>query len=264
MKKTYWKTITPAEAAELLKLNTHNRAIRWDHVNRLAESMISGQWEPNGETIKFNCNRLSDGQHRLHACVKANVPFVTLVVEGLDDSVMDTIDTGLPRIVSDEFKLMGEAHATALSATLGLVDRYYTGRRPGHWVVYSIRDKKALLEKHPKIRRSVAFVVKQQWVRFTPPSCVCAAHYIFAQLGDEEAADNFIMRFMHGNDLPTGSPLFVLREKLMRELGTGVRGRDKQVYHLAYLIKAWNATRRAESIKVFRYSFEEPFPAAKP
>lgn len=51
--------------------------------------MRNGNWKANGEAIKFSSTgRLLDGQHRLRACVKEQVPFTTLVIRGLEDEAM--------------------------------------------------------------------------------------------------------------------------------------------------------------------------------
>ena len=69
-------TITPEMAVELLKHNHGNRKINRANVRRIADDMLTGAYKLNGETLKlYEDGSLADGQHRLNACILANVPF---------------------------------------------------------------------------------------------------------------------------------------------------------------------------------------------
>ena len=99
MIKTNVEVITPAVAAEYLRLyNQGNRKPNKAQVAYYAKMMNEGEWELNGESIKFSGSgetlRLLDGQHRLMACVEANVPFETLVVRDIEEKTFDTLDQG--------------------------------------------------------------------------------------------------------------------------------------------------------------------------
>ena len=60
--------ITPELAHEWLGFNTHNRNIRQRIVTAYAADMTGGDWQWNGESIKFaEDGTLLDGQHRLAA-----------------------------------------------------------------------------------------------------------------------------------------------------------------------------------------------------
>jgi hypothetical protein len=56
--------------------------------------------------IKRNGTTLLDGQHRLLACIKAKTNFRTLVVDGLDDSIFDSVVTGIGRSGADTLAVM--------------------------------------------------------------------------------------------------------------------------------------------------------------
>ena len=90
-------TITPAMAQEWAGLNTRNRPVRYTKVAQFARDMTAGKWMLNGETIKIASDgTILDGQHRLYACIQAEVPFETVVIRGLPMEAQDTIDTGAP------------------------------------------------------------------------------------------------------------------------------------------------------------------------
>ena len=92
------ETITPARAAEMLASNTNNRPLRRALVESYARDMAAGNWKLNGETIIMGRDEtLLNGQHRLHACVMANVPFTTLVVYGIERDAVMAMDSGANR-----------------------------------------------------------------------------------------------------------------------------------------------------------------------
>jgi hypothetical protein len=101
------KLITPARASELLQSNVKNRTPKNPVVSKYARDMANGKWKNDTfELIKISRSGvILDGQHRLMAVVKANIPIYFHVVEGVDDSVFDVLDTGSNRNASDVFKI---------------------------------------------------------------------------------------------------------------------------------------------------------------
>ena len=97
------RNFTPEEAAYVIKnLNTSNRYISPNHVEMLARDMKSGKWRDNGDPVRFMTDgSLGDGQHRLAACARANVPITVLVVSGLTKEDMLTVDRGRIRSIGD-------------------------------------------------------------------------------------------------------------------------------------------------------------------
>lgn len=72
-------TITPNMAKQLLNYNNNNRELRENTVKRYAKDMSEGRFLNQSSTIGFYEGKLTNGQHRLSACVKANVEFNTIV-----------------------------------------------------------------------------------------------------------------------------------------------------------------------------------------
>jgi len=85
--------ITPDIAKKMLAGNDSNRAISESTLAQYIKSMLAGEWKQNAETIKIGSSgKLLDGQHRLTAIIKSGKPMHMLVVNGVDDNVIDTID----------------------------------------------------------------------------------------------------------------------------------------------------------------------------
>lgn len=126
--ETTIEIITPDMAKEYLKNNTKNRHISESKVNSYAQEMLNGRWKLNGESISFDKNGvLNDGQHRLRACIKANMPFRCVVVRGTDVDVMDTIDCGKGRSAGDVFIINGVQQSNNKAAATRKFLRLFDG-----------------------------------------------------------------------------------------------------------------------------------------
>ena len=56
---------------------------------------MQNNWSLTGETIKFGTDGLlKDGQHRLYACIRANTPFDTHAIFGINPETFQHIDVG--------------------------------------------------------------------------------------------------------------------------------------------------------------------------
>lgn len=97
--------VTPQQAKAWLKVNTLNRPVRESYVDFLAESMRRGEWVINHQPVALNGNRLIDGQHRLMAVIRSELPAVKMsVVTDADTATFDTIDIGVKRSHADIFR----------------------------------------------------------------------------------------------------------------------------------------------------------------
>lgn len=100
--------ITPAAAKRLLRLNTNNRNLRDKRVDQYAHDMKAGRWYANGMPIVIsNEGVLKDGQHRLHACVKAETTLEGSIVLYLPEKQANCYDVGAARSARDLAMYMG-------------------------------------------------------------------------------------------------------------------------------------------------------------
>lgn len=104
--------VTPAMAEEFLHRPTRNRAIKAEDVNRYVDIIKRKEWKTNGEGISIGTDgSLLDGQHRLSAIVKANMPVHMTISWNCDTTAMATIDIGRKRSLSDIQKIYSIAGA---------------------------------------------------------------------------------------------------------------------------------------------------------
>tara|TARA_R110001632_G_scaffold27493_3_gene73786 strand:+ start:672 stop:1499 length:828 start_codon:yes stop_codon:yes gene_type:complete len=112
------KTITPELAKELLKMNVGNRRLK-SIKNAYVGQMLNGEWKENGEPIIIDVNGfIKDGQHRLNAVIEAKHSYLCPIIYDVHPDVMDTIDTGTNRTMSDILQLNGFIYYADLSSLI--------------------------------------------------------------------------------------------------------------------------------------------------
>lgn len=85
------EVINPSEAEAYLKNNAMHRKIKQKKVDEYMKEMQDGKWALNGKSLIFDSNgRLLNGQHRLSAVVQSQVPLTTVVIRGVDPTVLET------------------------------------------------------------------------------------------------------------------------------------------------------------------------------
>ena len=263
--------IGPDEARQMLQKNTHNRPPREAIINTLVGILKRGNFELNGETVKFTASgRLADGQHRLNAIERAGVGAWVLVVRGLDENVHETVDFTLKRTFADTLFLRGAESSALLAGAVTLAwcldttgtPAPSTNTRPSPDVLSDY------LADHPEIHTSVPFGVAAQKseVRYQS-SGAAGLHYLMARL-NKALADEFWNDVITGIRGEEAQQAFVLRNTLVRDLG-GHRHMSRTM-RLAITIKAWNALREEREIKFLKWisprgrsQDREPFPTIK-
>ena len=130
------ETITPEIAAEMLQHNKGNRSLRQNRVADYSRDMAAGRWKLTGDPIVFDSNgMLIQGQHRLHACVRAAVPFVTAVLRNADPEIFAVLDSGLSRKNNDMLRHEGVTSAKDVGAIATLVMKYERALAANqHWI----------------------------------------------------------------------------------------------------------------------------------
>lgn len=258
-------TITPDMARGWLEMNVSNRPVREMTIRKYVEAMKGGQWELNGETIKFSADGvLLDGQHRLRAIVQSGVSVPSYVVHGLPARVFDTIDTGANRSIGDLLALQGEVSNNVLGVALRLqyVHDELGSIRELHSNLAKLvnnRDLLETLERHPGVTASIAFVGGVPALKkLLSPATAAFLHYQFARLQPHHA-DAFFVKLARATDLGVDHPILTLRSRL--------EGMSKSTYAerteaVAITIKAWNAYRQQRPARSLRWSKVEDFPVA--
>lgn len=101
--KLDWKVISPEQAEKYLAKMPAQRRLKEPKVAELAAHMKAGTYRgENAQPIQFDQHGCAmNGQHRLTACVRSGVPFLTAVAVGVPRDAMSTIDIGSARSLAD-------------------------------------------------------------------------------------------------------------------------------------------------------------------
>lgn len=224
--------ITPEVAQEMLVTSIGNRHISNTEVKRLAAIMTNGQWIYNGSPITFDVNgKLTNGHHRLSACIVAKTFFKTLVVVGVEEDARFVDDTHRPKSAADLLAFsMPEAikpYGTRLMSayamfmmyrneTLSMPNRSIVARF-AHDTNYSCVSSETLLKmKFSTIGRYTSLLVAFEGI--VRAAIDERAYYLSSQQYDvnNDFLRQFMQQLLDGQDMQSGSAVYTLREKLLR------------------------------------------------
>ena len=245
------ETITPQKAEKYLSTSLGNRKVRLRAVGMYQRAMSNGEWKLTGDAVKFDkSGHLIDGEHRLRACMKAEKPFKTLVVRGLEEEDRLVIDSGMARNMADHLKFVGYSDVTVLAAAASLICRWEEGDlyttttfKPNKKEIFTI------VENNPALQASISAVGSIK----TPTRGMSAAlHFIFSG-HDAKLADYFFTSLLDGVGLGVGSPILTLRNRFASNTLRRSAKIPKQ-YVLAFTIKAWNALRENKPLHVIKWN----------
>lgn len=260
--KAIYVSVAPALAAEWLKQNHDNRPLDSRIVARYADLMARGQWEENGETVKFDWDgNLFDGQHRLAAVVKSGVTVPSWVMFNLPPDSFKFIDTGKRRTKGDVLAIMGFPNRLVLSAAAGFQYFYDQGLLPRystHQLAASVDQIITTVRRHDGLHYAITRT--QNKFRHVLTDTVAAFCYYNMAKIDLPAADFFFDKLQTGTELAQGSPILAVREYFMPLRQGQHRVRLNQVDVIARLFKAWNYFRNGTRVQKITWASDEEFP----
>lgn len=106
--ETKLMTVTPEMAAKWLELNKGNRDVRPALVKMLTAEITNNRWQVTHQGIAFDeFGELLDGQHRLHAIVRADAAVPMYVSYGAPRASFAVVDGGANRSFRDRTMVAG-------------------------------------------------------------------------------------------------------------------------------------------------------------
>lgn len=259
--------ITPDTAKRWLGLNHRNRRLSNPTVVRLAGVILRGEWmEDCTDAIGLDTDEgVVNGQHRLNAIIDADRPVHALVLRNVNPDVIKIIDQGMHRTFAQLLDMDGRYESPTIIA--GAVDWLYkmlndferstpTAQKP------SVPQLLDIFGEHPNVANSLdpAFAAWQK-TRVDRPM-LTAYHYAFASV-DPDMADEFFDQLASGIGVNADTPVYTLRERFLAEQAKA-DGKKEQKYVLAaWLIKAWEATRRDETMTLRQLRWTKSGPRAE-
>lgn len=251
--KTYWMTITPAMATQILEKNNYcNRSLNKRTAASYARDMKDGRWIENGDAIRFSGGRLLDGQHRLHACVISGIPLRTVIVEGLDEAAFATIDAGKLRSMGDVLGVNSVKNATNVASVLRVLHNLTKGKTTNSGVAVTKGELLDLLNSHPELEKFVAEHISKARTQFPVVNSVLAVAYL-SYLKYPDDFENFWSSLVSGAGLHEGSPILTLRNKYAAmKADRKMDSKYKKNAAVQHFITAWNAWLKGNSLHFFK------------
>lgn len=113
--------ISPKRAAAWLEKSgaRTQRSLSQRRVEKIAHAISEGQWRMTHQAIALNAKEeVLDGQHRLHAIVRAGRTVEALVAFDTPDETFEVIDSGAARSTADAVKIAGYSSPNVAAATV--------------------------------------------------------------------------------------------------------------------------------------------------
>lgn len=245
------EVITPRKAQEWLGANVHNRSLRNQTVvAKYANDMNKGAWRFTGEAIKFSTSgALLDGQHRLHALIRANVTLPMLVIRNLEDDSQEVMDSGAKRSPADALGLRGEKSTALLASAASAIISGCSATRKN----VSTSDILDVIDADESIRWIVSEVLPTLKLSMISGTVSFYAYWRLNQIDPNRTALFFSALASLAN-LPSGSPILALHKKLS-SIGAERSGKASSAYRqeaIAAIFSAWNAWQRNESRTIIK------------
>lgn len=249
--------VTPNDAKGFLVANTGNYRNLSDHkVKKYAEDMRAGDWPLTSNGIAFNGDgRLIDGQHRLHACVLANVSFPTIILRYAPEGAEVATDTGMKRTFGHLLRSKEVKDANNVATLVRYVWAFDKGtlthggqaQMTSHQGLEKYNtDPEGFYEANLQGRRLKTHV----GLRATAGA---AAFYLTARKGGDASNDAyaFVDQMVEGTNLDPGSPVLAL-QKWTRSTLRRVHV-PNTTYQLAIVLKAMNAYREGVPVTMLAW-----------
>lgn len=224
-------TITPPMATLFLANNASNRKLNKQHVDFLADQMLTGKWQKNGQTIVIaDDGTLMDGQHRLNAIIKADIPAELGLCTGVAKTAMPTIDNGKLRSTSDILTMNGWANAALVGSAINLLHKFdhnqimgFHTKMPNAAVMPAVK----LMAKKVDLGLLSKIVSKTSRNTRIKPVNLFGAFYLIAAKYGENVVIEFCDKINNGGDYAK-SPTMVMPQIVARIQA------QQRVVHRAY------------------------------
>ena len=227
--------ITPEVAASYLEKSKGNRSLR-EKTKLLAytKDMERGAWVYNGDAIRFSEEgTLLDGHHRLTACVRSGVPFVSDIVT-IPANAVHTIDKGATRSEADSLvmeygyeKAKAKAAVTAVTSIIqhdagasswpsggGALQYRVTHHEVDRWMSENGRDLAVSMDFGFSFERSG---------RLISQGFITAIHYLGWRAYEKEVTENFLRKVFTGHYIEPNTTADHVRTTLLMARSGQVR-----------------------------------------
>ena len=248
--------ITPEWAAVALNKNVNFRQMTPLRYEKYRDEILNERFKLNGETIKFDDRgNLIDGQNRLKAVLEAGLPIQSVVVYGVSQDAVATIDVGQQRSLPQLLKSLNYEHPSILAGASGYVHRYEKTKFFKTGDIISRKESIDFLRDHPTLVDAVRFT-NRTWRLFNRWALHAAVYYTLAAKAGNSLADEFYLMLIEGLNMNSmENPVYILREKLAYE--KSIERKTPENVYAGLIIKTWNLWLTRGTVKQIRYKYHK-------
>ena len=239
-------TITPEQATQWLRCNKNNRPVRRRHVAFLADEMVHGNWQVNGQAIIIaDDEQVLDGQHRLLAIIEAGRPVQSMVVYGITPEAFKTIDTGAVRTGADALALhFHETNSASIKCVATAVQwcKSLEACSLHSKLKTSNTDVIAYVKSHPSLLQCAETL--QSYPKDARPLSLGLGTALYEMFARKKAdlADKFMRDLYTGESLVRTDVEWLLRQAFIRDAQR--TSKLPATARVRMVIKGWNWRRR--------------------
>lgn len=268
----YAVRITPDLARYLLTFNhPNNRRQRERNIQKYARDMRKDNWAFTPQSLIFsNVPTLEDGQNRLVSVTVFGEPVWMMVDFGWPEGIINQIDRGAARVVSDAFKVSDIPNHTVAAAAVTLFDLHQ--QTVGTTLSWTARATLSAVEALEVYRADAALwheAVKmgsrasESNISFSK-TVWAAAYYIISHERDErDRTDEFYLEFIEGTGEPGSVTRKLEKETSRRKLGDTITGdRREPIENIIRAFNAWDAGKTYSHVTRPGFTLTRPRAAA--
>ena len=205
-----------------------------------------------------------DGQHRSWGVVYSGVPIRVDIAYNVRPEDVQAIDTGSRRTGKDtlvmESKIDGRPlkNAAAISSSIIIINAW-----DEHGNIYAMRGRKAgmtnieihrFFKANPGIEDSAEFVCGKKGL--VSGTIMTALHYILSRTkSNKTKVDDFFTKFITGEELGVGSPILLLRNKMIQHK-SNPRAIMSRTFIVSCMLKSWHAYSKGKTLKSLIFNSE--------
>jgi len=246
--------INPQLAAEWLTKIDVQRNIKKYNVAKYASDMAEGRWANDITPIVFDTNgNLANGQHRLKAIVLSGETIDFWVLEGVEPSDIERMDSGITRSVSDQLTIKGIKHGHSVQSIGRIVMQYELWPNDFWNTSDKVPSKAAIVDRvleDPSGFEEAALAMKRFRLPGAASNSTFGAFYYLANIGSNcYQLPDYIDGLFTGARLDDLDPRLALRAYVVREnLASWGSGQSHFITH----VSAWNSYVDGKGVRILR------------
>lgn len=257
---------SPELAAYILEnLNVGNRSPKPKQIRAYSNDMSGDRWSLTGQPIVFGSHgMLLDGQNRLSACVRANKPFTTHAVFGVEPASFVHFDIGKNRNNTDVFTILGVPYPRETGLVIRLLMAWDAGKSSTRGVnATNDQMRQYYVDNVDEVMLELAIKSAKHANKTTsyPVAHLATLFYKAAKAGQLEKVKAFMIDLSSGFGSGPRAPVRYLLETIVKLKMDKTTPVTSDMYSIL-LVRTWNNYKlgKASVLKDMRVKIGDPLP----